>query len=86
MSKYEPLEIHLIGLPAATHEITLSFAQLEALLGDRLPPSAFDHQAWWGNERPGHHHVHAHAWWNAGFEVEAVNQDRDTGWVRFRRR
>lgn len=86
MRKYRPLETHLRELPASTRDVTLSFEQLEAILGDRLPPSAFDHRAWWGNERPGHHHVHAHAWWNAGFEVDVVNQAIDKGWVRFRRR
>lgn len=65
MPKYEPIERHLRSLPR-DDECRLSFAQIEAILGSPLPPSARRHQAWWANQRgPGH--VQAHAWLNARF-------------------
>lgn len=43
-SKYHPLYIHL--RQTGGDEITLSFAEIEALLGLRLPASARTQPAW----------------------------------------
>ena len=80
--KYTPLEKYLADLPAPTHDLTLTFEQIERILNDKLPPSAYQHRAWWSNERNGQH-VHAHAWMNTGWKVEPV--DQKAKWVRFRR-
>ncbi len=80
--KYTPLEHYLKAIPAQQWEITLSFEQLEQMLNDKLPPSAYRHQAWWANENDGVH-VNAHAWMNAGWLVDTVDQRRCI--VRFRR-
>jgi hypothetical protein len=80
--KYTPLEKYLSDLPESTREITLTFEQIEKILADKLPQSAYDHRAWWANERDGNH-VHAHAWLNVGWKVESVDQNRV--WVKFQR-
>lgn len=65
MAKYEPLERHLLGLDRIV-EHTLSFAQVEQILGRPLPPSARTYQAWWANQR-GAGHSQAHSWMGAGW-------------------
>jgi hypothetical protein len=81
--KYFPLEKHLLSLPISTREITLTFEQIESILSDKLPPSAHHHRAWWANDDSGPH-VESHAWLNAGWKVESVDQNRK--WVRFHRK
>ena len=80
--KYTALGKHLAGLPGSAREITLTFEQIEGIIADQLPPSAHQHRAWWGNEHDGQH-SHAHAWLEAGWEVDTVDQNRK--WVKFRR-
>jgi hypothetical protein len=80
--KYTPLQDYLEGLPSNQAEVTLSFEGTERILGDKLPRSAHDHRAWWANEQDGMH-THAHAWMDAGWKVESVDQQRCI--VRFRR-
>jgi hypothetical protein len=81
MAKYDPINENLQNSP--DNEVTLSFKQVEKIIGDKLPPSAYRHQAWWANEAKGNH-VHAHAWMDVGWEVETVNQREH--WVRFTRK
>lgn len=84
-TKYEPLELHLRAVPAKVQEVTLSFAELERILGAPLPASALTHRPWWGNQKDSKTRPHAHAWLSAGFAVDTVNQARTSGSVRFRR-
>jgi hypothetical protein len=80
--KYTPLDKHLKALPPEQRDVTMSFEQIERVLNDKLPPSAYKYQAWWANEKDGNH-VHAHSWMNAGWMVDTV--DRWQKRVRFRR-
>jgi hypothetical protein len=73
--KYAPLEQYLRGLPANQSEVTLRFEQIETILNDKLPPSAYEYWAWWANEKEGNH-VNARAWANAGWKVENVDFNR----------
>jgi hypothetical protein len=73
--KYTPLEKYLAGLPLTQREVTLSFEQIERILGKTLPSSAYNHQAWWANEVAGSH-VEAHAWLSAGWKVESLDLAR----------
>jgi len=77
MPKYDPLRNHLAA-QTAEQRITLKFADIEAMVGG-LPRSAWDHQAWWGNQHG--HAVQAEAWNAAGYKVEKVDQKR--GYVTF---
>jgi hypothetical protein len=51
-------------------------------LRDWLRARADRYQAWWANEVGGNH-VQAHAWLDAGWCVDLV--DQRARWVRFRR-
>lgn len=70
--KYAPLEQYLRGLPTHQQEVTLSFEQIERLLNDSLPPSAYNDPLWWGNQRKGTF-VDEIAWMDAGWLVDQAN-------------
>jgi len=82
MGKYDPLRRFLEGARSDVQEITLSFAQIEVILGDTLPYSAKHYRAWWGNELRSGTDPQASSWLGAGWQVDMV--DRDGQWVRFR--
>lgn len=65
--KYAPLAAHLM---ASSSPASLSFRQLEDILGAPLPMSARRHRPWWGNHRA---HSQAQAWMDAGWQVAAVD-------------
>ena len=80
MAKYDPLEMHLLCLPAKQTEITLTFAQVESIITGSLPRSARSQPAWWSNEMATHR-TRTRAWRDVGWLVQAVDQGE--GWVRF---
>ena len=65
MSKYEPLADYLRSLRRDT--CSLSFLDIERIIGCALPASAREHRSWWGNDRT---HTQARAWMLAGFGAE----------------
>lgn len=78
-SKYHPLYNHLHQ--SGQDELTLSFSDIEAFLGERLPSSARAQRAWWGNRSQGA--VQATAWMGAGYHVEDL--DLESEQVTFRK-
>ena len=85
-SKYEPLEDYLKERPSSQAEVSLSFTEIEDIIGARLPKSAYAYREWWSNQSDVSNRPQAKAWIEAGFEVETVQQHRDSGAVHFRRR
>ena len=75
--RYAPLSTILGEAEDAT--VTLTFQDIESVLGRDLPASARTHRAWWANGG----HTQADAWLGAGYRVDAV--DLRQGWVRFHR-
>jgi hypothetical protein len=71
MSKYEPLTQFLRLQTAA--EVRMSFGQIERVIGERLPPSAHEHRAWWSNNPS--NSVMTKAWLAAGFRSEQVDME-----------
>ncbi len=80
MSKYDPLSGHLRRQRA--DELTISFAEIERILGAMLPKSAARPQ-WWANTTdPETSHVQRKAWRDAGYDAFLLaGKDR----VRFKR-
>lgn len=68
-SKYDPLIDHLRS--QVTHAVELSFAEINALLGDELPPTALEHPAWWANSPTDRTHSWARRWTAAGWRARA---------------
>ena len=81
--KYTPLENYLRGLPASQKDVILSFKQIERILNDTLPSSAYEDQRWWDHETEGNH-VNKRAWSNAGWKVASLDVKKK--WVMFVRR
>ena len=80
--KYTPLENYLRDLPASQKEVSLSFDQVEGILNNKLPSSAYEDQRWWDHGTEGNH-VNKRAWANAGWKVESVDFNRkQVGLVR----
>ena len=69
MSKYEPLPQFLSSQRGSMKR--MSFAEIERILGFKLPTSAYKHEAWWSNNATGH--SHAHAWLSAGWRTQEVD-------------
>ncbi len=76
--KYRKLYAHLLSLSSQEWETT--FADVEAIIGDKLPPAARTHRAWWANDVS---HTHGKAWLAAGWKTAEVDMDAQT--LLFRR-
>lgn len=68
-SVYEPLRDHLLF--SGKTNLTMSFAEIERVLGRPLPPSARKRTAWWSNNAQGH--VQAHAWLRSSYKTTELN-------------
>ena len=67
-SLYEYLRDH------AQDEVTLTFNQIEKLIGSALPEGAKIDRGWWGNRKAGS--AHAKSWRTAGYSVKALDLER----------
>jgi hypothetical protein len=68
MSKYEPLNAFL--KQQTRDHIPMTFAEIERVLNDKLPPSK-SHRAWWSNNPS--NNVMTKEWLEAGYETESVD-------------
>lgn len=68
-TKYHPLFEHL--LYSGHGQVTMSFAEIAAVLGAPLPPSAFTREEWWSNSPNGH--SQARAWMRAGYSTSRID-------------
>ncbi len=81
--KYTPLEHYLRDLPVTQKEVTLTFEQIERILNDKLPASAYEYQAWWANEKEPHQ-PEKQAILNAYWKVDTISLLEK--WVRLVRK
>ena len=79
MGKYEPLTDFL--RKQRSDRIEMTFAEIQSVLGAKLPPSAKLYRAWWSNNPS--NSVMTAAWRDAGFRSEQV--DMNAGTVVFSR-
>ena len=77
MGKYDKLTEWL-----QNSTIVLTFAEVEKIIGDKLPDAASKYRPWWGNER-GKDSRQCASWLDAGWEVGKV--DLKARMVLFRR-
>ena len=74
MGKYDPLKKYLDNqLIKIGTAVTLSFHEIETIIGDQLPKSASVHDEWWENS---FNHSQAKSWRKAGYETTDVNANR----------
>lgn len=76
-SKYYPLFEYLQQQPNSGL-LELSFAEINGILGDKLPASAKSTRAWWANSQT----IQGQAWQDAGWLIDDV--DFENGYVIFR--
>jgi len=69
MSKYEPLTQFLAA--QRFQEVTMTFSEIERVLGFRLPEKASGIRAWWSNNPS--NNVMTKAWLAAGFVTARVD-------------
>lgn len=77
--RYAPLYRHLLSAPG--EELVMTFAEIEDVLGGKLPPSARKHRPCWANSQVS---LLGRVWLRAGWRVAAI--DIPTEEVRFVRR
>jgi hypothetical protein len=82
--KYEPLRRYLAAQPGETVTLTLTFAELEGLIGASLPTSA-EQRSWWVNRTDGGL-PQMRAWQRAGWRVSTVGLRSVPRAVTFARR
>jgi len=79
-SKYANLSVLLVRRAGFRREITLSFAEIEDAIGDRLPKSAYENRGWWSNIGGS---SHSEAWLTVGWRVKEVNlEDKTVTFIR----
>jgi hypothetical protein len=69
MSKYNALGEFLKN--QRNDRVPMSFAEVERVTGEKLPPSAAKHRPWWSNNP--NNNVMTRVWLDAGFESEQVD-------------
>jgi hypothetical protein len=69
MGKYEPLTEFL--RKQRMEQVAMTFAEIERVVGFKLPQSARQHRAWWSNNPS--NSVMTKAWLDAGFHSEQVD-------------
>jgi hypothetical protein len=79
MNKYDPLGVFLKSQPLA--QVPMTFAEIEKVIGDKLPNSAYRHRPWWSNNPS--NSVMTKVWLEAGFLTEQV--DMEGGKLVFKR-
>ena len=69
--KYDPLRLYLRR--QAQSRVSMTFQQIEGVIGRPLPASARKHRPWWANDARGH--AHAGAWMEEGYRTEEVDME-----------
>jgi hypothetical protein len=54
-----------------TREVPMTFAEIERVIGGKLPPNSPQYPAWWSNNPS--NNVMTKVWLNAGFRTEQVD-------------
>jgi len=75
MSTYAPLAKYLAAQKANT--ASLSFDQVERILGRPLPPSARKHRAWWANSSVPTTHYWSALWAEVGWECAGCDFEQE---------
>ncbi len=68
-SRYAPLALWLQRLPLSEDKVSLTFREIEDMIGDSLPESARKHRVWWSNESD----RQAAQWLSVGWRVSSIN-------------
>jgi len=70
MSKYDPFRDYFAAKGSDERDLTLSFEDMETIMGTVLPRTARVDRTWWANTLSSNH---ARSWLAAGWKVDKVN-------------
>lgn len=70
MRGYKFLNLAKYFRQCSKEKITLTFEQIEMILGLELPKSAYKHRAYWSKSKT---HVFPNSWLNAGYKLNSIN-------------
>jgi hypothetical protein len=73
-TKYHPLFEHLLF--SGQGRLSMTFSEIESVIGAPLPPSARRREEWWSNSPSGH--SQARAWMRASYRTSQVNLAHET--------
>ena len=71
MNKYQQLGQYLSSQSA--ERLPMTFAEIERVVGTKLPPSAYRHRPWWSNNPS--NSVMTRVWIDAGYRTEQVDME-----------
>ena len=84
-SRYAALAQYLQRLPDTQESVPLTFEEVEAIIGDRLPANARQHRSWWANDSVSH--SQSQQWLEAGWRVNRISiADQRVSFARNRER
>lgn len=68
--KYSALSSHLASIPNLTESTLMTFAEIEKVMGEKLPDSAYKYRAWWSNDpsKP-----NAASWLSQGWKAQSLS-------------
>lgn len=70
-TRYAALAVYLQRQPPRDESLSLTFSQIEEIIGSELPSSAYKHRSWWANDSVSH--VQSQQWLSADWKVVSVN-------------
>ena len=91
-SRYAKLAVWLQKAPASEDSLTLTFNQVEEILGGAFPDSAREHRSWWANDNVSH--PQSRKWLEVGWRVATVSladavvtfwrvEERESAYIKF---
>lgn len=68
--KYAALSTHLANISAKAQSVLMTFADIEKIVGEKLPESAYEYRAWWSNDpsKP-----NASSWLSQGWKAQSLS-------------
>lgn len=78
MGKYEPLMMYLDK--CGESQVTMSYKEIEAILGDSLPISAHKKKEWWSNNDTTH--TQSSAWSDVGYKTTNIKLGESVTFIK----
>lgn len=80
MNKYDPLFQYLSEQKSM--EVTLLISEIETIINDKLPASAYSYSQWWSNSQT-KAHPYCRAWLDAGYRTVGVKDGLEKKTITF---
>lgn len=78
MRKYDPLMLFLDK--SGQDEIILSYQEIENIIGDNLPLTAYNRKEWWNNNDSSH--TQSSAWSDVGYKTSKIRLGESVSFIK----